>query len=97
MKTKENREKFKEYAKDGKFKLLNEITPIICLTTKRLFTTMGEASRYYNIDKGAICRACQGQRKSAGTYKGERLKWKYLNYKHGRKYKGSWPKEVKNG
>lgn len=53
--------------------------PVICLTTKKIFNTIKEASKYYNCNYGHIGACCRGERKSCGKLdNGEKLKWRYL-------------------
>lgn len=61
--------------------------PVICITTKRIFKSFVEASKYYKVDKGNICHCCKGEQKSAGKYKGQKLVWKHLNYNHNKTYR----------
>ena len=62
---------------------------VICLTTKRIFFTIKEAAEYYNIKyPSSISGCCRNKTKTAGKLSNNtRLKWKYLNYKHHKKYK----------
>ena len=62
--------------------------PIICVTTKRLFLAAKEAEKALGVDHSSIRKCCQGKRKSAGTLPdGTKLIWKYVNYKHNRRYR----------
>jgi group I intron endonuclease len=61
---------------------------VICLTTGRIFFTGKEAGEYYNTGKTHISSCCKGKRKSAGKLPdGTPLVWRYLNYKHNKKYR----------
>lgn len=60
---------------------------VICLTTKKIFYTTIEASQFYKCDNSVIVKCCKGKRKSAGKYNGTSLKWKYLVWKHNKKYR----------
>ena len=62
---------------------------IICITTKRIFTTLTMGAKYYNI-KGTsdISRCCQGKHKSAGKYNGTKLVWRYLIVDHNKILRG---------
>lgn len=70
---------------------------VICLTTKEIFRSMGDAGRKYQIDSRNIYSCCIGYKTWKGKkYKvysagkssnGARLKWKFLNWKHDKKYK----------
>ena len=64
------------------------IKPIICITTKRFFYTTKEGAKYYNLDPSSLTKCCKGKIKSCGkSPSGLPLKWKYLNYKHNKKYR----------
>ena len=56
--------------------------PIICITTKRPFVNIKEASDFYNCYSSGICKCCKGKIKS---HKG--LVWKYVKINHNKKYK----------
>ena len=70
---------------------------VICLTTKRIFLTIKEAQKFYDIkglsDIGYCCKGwkvVKGKRKlvkSAGKYKGKPLKWKYVKWNHNKKFR----------
>ena len=71
---------------------------IICLTTKEIFFTMKDAMEKYNIKStGALPACCKGyvirkgkkeKIKSVGKTKdGKPLVWRYLNWKHNKKYR----------
>jgi hypothetical protein len=70
---------------------------VICLTTKKIFKIISDASSYYNIGISDISRCCKGYRmkkdkkvkvKSAGKLPdGTPLVWRYLNYKHNKTYR----------
>lgn len=60
---------------------------IICLTTKRIFYTITEASKYFKISDSIIIRCCKGKSKSAGKYNGEKLVWRYITWNHGKKFR----------
>lgn len=52
---------------------------VICITTKRIFNTLKEGADYYNIKYSiTIVNCCKLNRKSAGTYQGQKLVWRYL-------------------
>ena len=56
---------------------------IICLTTKQIFNSQSEASRYFNIPQTNISKVLHGERKSAGKHPetGEKLRWQlYKDY-----------------
>lgn len=81
------------------YKLYVHISPsaksVICITTGRIFYTIKEASEYYNINRRNISACCLGKRKSSGKLPdGTKLIWKYLNYKHNKKYRVVNNKEV---
>ena len=60
---------------------------VICLTTKRIFFTAREGSKYYNCNYSNISQCCQGKFKSAGKLNGQRLVWRYLVWNHNKKYR----------
>ena len=71
---------------------LNNInaTPVICLTTKRIFTTIASASSFYKISNTNINKSCKARISViiSGTLEnGEKLIWRYLNYKSVHRYK----------
>lgn len=85
----ETRKKMSE-AKKGKY--IGKNNPkarcIICITTYKIFSTQKEASKYYNCIRQHISKCCKGERKSCGKLPdGTPLKWKYLNWKHNKKYR----------
>lgn len=61
--------------------------PIICLTTKRIFSTISEGGKYYNCIPCNITKCCKGERRYCGKYNNEKLIWKYLNWEHNKKYR----------
>lgn len=60
---------------------------VICLTTKKIFHTVTEGSKYYNISRQAIGKCCRGKGKSAGKFNGKKLVWKYLVWNHNKTYR----------
>ena len=54
---------------------------VICITTNKVFNSMAEAIKYYNLCKGArIDAVCKGERKIAGKGpNGEGLVWRYYD------------------
>ena len=70
---------------------------IICLTTKKIFYTAIEASKYYGCDNSEICKCCKRYTKRRGKMckveyagklsDGTKLVWRYLNWKHNKKYR----------
>jgi hypothetical protein len=52
-----------------------------CLTTKKIFKNIAEASRYYNINPKCISNNCKGIQYFAGKHPetGEKMKWEYFN------------------
>ena len=72
--------------------------PVICLTTKRIFWSAQEGANYYGIkSSGNITTCCKGYKiengkrhncKYAGKLKdGRKLVWRYLTWKHNKKYR----------
>lgn len=51
---------------------------VICLTTKKVFGTIRDASKFYDICETSISNCCKGKRKSAGKLNGTKLVWRYL-------------------
>ena len=60
---------------------------VICLTTKRIFFTIREASDYYKCISTHISACCKNKRKHCGKHDGKNLKWKYLIWNHDKKYR----------
>ena len=70
---------------------------VICLTTKRIFLTITEASKYYKCDGSRIFKCCKGfcykngkveKVKSCGKLSnGVKLTWKFLTWKHNKRYR----------
>ena len=62
---------------------------VICLTTKRIFYSMGEAGRYYNLKSYTdICSVCKGRRKYCGQLPdGTKLVWRYIKWNHNKKFR----------
>ena len=67
----------------------NNKVAIICLTTKRIFNSIKDASIFYHIEKSrnAISGVCKGKRKYAGVFNGEPLVWRYLIYNHNYRFR----------
>lgn len=61
--------------------------PIICLTTKKIFFSFKEAADYYNINYTNISNVCRGKYKTAKLSNGLKTKWKYINYKHNKRFR----------
>ena len=53
---------------------------VICVTTGKVFKSIAEASKYYNLRGNHISACCKGKLKSCGKHPitGEKLVWKYL-------------------
>lgn len=60
---------------------------VICLTTKRIFYTITEASKYYDCCRSSISLCCRGKLKSCGKYQGQKLVWRFLVWEHNKKYR----------
>ena len=82
--TEEARLKISESQKGNKHAVRKSI---ICLTTKRIFLTVKDGASYYNIGCQNICKCCKGQRNYCGKHNGQKLVWRYLNYKHNKIYR----------
>lgn len=51
---------------------------IICMTTKKIFESIKEASLYYKCGSSGICNCCKNKRKTCGQLpNGTKLKWMY--------------------
>ena len=50
-----------------------------CITTGKVFGSIIEASRYYNITDCLISRCCKGTTRYTGTKTGEKLTWEYID------------------
>ncbi len=78
-------------------KKLSHEKPVICITTKRIFSSAKEASKHSNCAPNHISYCCQGYRmnknkkckvKSCGKLPdGTPLVWRYLVWKHNKKYR----------
>jgi hypothetical protein len=51
---------------------------VICLTTGEEFKSISEAGRFYDIPQSNISKCLKRERKSAGTFNGEKLFWKFV-------------------
>ena len=61
---------------------------VLCLTTKKIFYSIAEASSHYNTFHGNISNCCKGKYKTAGKLSdGTPLVWRYLIWKHDKKYR----------
>ena len=60
---------------------------IICLNDKKIFKTVLEASMYYNISLHSISKVLMGKHNNCGKKIGRKLKFKYLTWKHNKKYR----------
>lgn len=61
---------------------------VICLTTSKIFHTAKEGADYYGIKRGSqICSCCRGESKTSGKYKGEKLIWRFIIWKHNKRYR----------
>ena len=84
-KTKSNKSKTKlNKIRTGRYKC----KPIICLTTKKIFRSLADAKRFYNIKgNSAFSDYFKKNKKHCGTYNGQKLQWALINIKHNKKYK----------
>lgn len=73
----------------GKGKSHPNAKSVICLTTKKIFLTVQDAMKEYNIKSTSeIGKCCKGKVKSCGKLSnGTKLVWKYLSWKHNKKYR----------
>ena len=74
--SKDTRKKISEAMKDKTGFKNPKSKSCICLTTGFAFGSTCEAERYYKISHIRSC--CRGERKSAGKFNGEKLRWKYI-------------------
>lgn len=52
-----------------------------CITTGKIFNSMKEAAAYYNLpNNSSIGTVCNGKRNFTGKYKGEKLRWRWVDY-----------------
>ena len=79
----------KKLSESKKGKKHPKAKPVICITTKRIFYTITEATKYAKLkSKNGIISCCKGKQKTAGELSdGTKLMWRYLNYKHDKKYR----------
>ena len=97
-KTKEEMEQIgKKISEKSKGKNNGNAKSVICLTTKKIFYTVQDAMNEYNI-KGTsgIGKVCKGKRKYCGKHNGQKLIWKYLVWKHNKKYRIKSIKQIIN-
>lgn len=53
--------------------------PVVCLTTKKIFYSIAEASEYYNCDKSHLSQCCKNECKTCGKLSnGTPLVWMFL-------------------
>ena len=51
-----------------------------CITTGKVFNSIKEASKYYNIEETGIGRCCKGEFKTSGKLPdGTRISWEYID------------------
>ena len=79
----ETKEKLRKY----KGKDSSMAKSVICITTKRIFFTLTEAGLYYNTDNSGIAKCCKGKIRFSGKYNNTKLVWRYLVWKHNKKYR----------
>ena len=61
---------------------------VICITTGRVFPSAREGASYYKLSgAGSITNCCKGKHKYAGEYNGQKLVWRYLEWKHAKKFR----------
>lgn len=84
---KHHKEETKEKLRKYRGKDSSTARTVICITTKRIFYTLTEAGIYYNIDNSSIAKCCKGKMKFSGKYNGVKLAWRYLTWKHNKKYR----------
>lgn len=63
---------------------------VICLTTKRIFSSAKEGAKYYGLKaRSNVTECCQGKRNYAGKYNGRKLTWRHLVWNHNKTYRVS--------
>ena len=78
----------RKYLKNIK-KINNNKIKVICMTTKKLFLSMIEGAKFYNIKSNHIGSCCNGGRKYCGKLEdGTPLVWRYINISHNRILRG---------
>ena len=94
--TKESKQKMSENHVDVNGANNPNSKSVICLTTKRIFLTINDGAKEYNCSRSSITICCIGYKiqngkrikaNSAGKYKGKKLIWRYVNWKHDKKYR----------
>lgn len=68
------KEKYKLNPKEGK--------PVFCITTKKYFESLKEASIFYNIKASNLSATLNGRQKTCGKQYGISLQWKYAEGEH---------------
>lgn len=79
-------EAYKRSSLKRKGKNNNMAISVICLTTKKIFTNITEASKYYDVCLSSIGRCCKNKQRYTRSKYGK-LTWKYLNWKHNKTYR----------
>jgi hypothetical protein len=52
---------------------------VICITTDKMFNSVKEAAKFYEIDSSGLAKCCNGKYKTYGKLKnGAKLEWKYI-------------------
>lgn len=84
----EHNRKVKENHADFNGKNNPKAKSVICLTTKKIFLTIKDGATFYNCSASHLTSCCKGKQKSCGKLKdGTKLSWKYLIWKHNKKYR----------
>ena len=52
---------------------------VICLTTNKIFDSISDAAKYYDIPFQGISLCCKGNSFSSGKYNNEKLQWRFLD------------------
>lgn len=55
--------------KDSKFPIYknNHISPVVCVNDKKIYSSIKEAAKHYNLDESCIAKVCKGLRKHTGN------------------------------
>ena len=100
--TEETRKKMSESKKGENNPMFGKratnVVSVICITTKRIFNSITEGAEYYKCPVSSVKNCCDGYRITKGKRKSvysagkhpvtnEKLKWKYLIWKHNKKFR----------
>lgn len=52
---------------------------VICITTNKIFDSVSDAARFYDIAFQGISLCCKGKTKTCGKYNNEKLQWRFID------------------